>query len=157
MHEPRQAIHMGKALETAWVRQGLRELLGGNGGQTVTARLMDTQIWYLTLVSVWGGLLKGNMASATPLVWEKAAPPVLMLMPDTSVSPRMSLVPLDMLYHFWSSERVSQNKSTWETFKRNCLGLQKPSVSFSLNSCWFLQLEVMETSLHRTGILGLGV
>lgn len=90
MHEPRQAIHTGKTVETAWVRQGLRELLGGNEGQTVTARLMDTQTWYLTAISVWQGLLKGKMASATRSVWEKTALPALTLIPDTSISPHMS-------------------------------------------------------------------
>ena len=39
---------------------------------------------------------------------------------------------------------------------KKCLGLQKPSVSLSLNTHWFLQPEVMGTSLPGTGALGLG-
>ena len=41
-------------------------------------------------------------------------------------------------------------------YKRNCLGLQKLSVSLSLNPSWFLQPEVMGVSLPGTGTLGWG-
>ena len=76
-------------------------------------------------------------------------------MPDNSVSPYMSLVPFELLSQLWSSEGVSQSKSVCGPFKRDGLGLQKISVSLSQNPCWFLQPEVMETSLLSTGTLGL--
>ena len=46
-------------------------------GQTVWARLMQSQIWYLPASSVGEGLRKATMASASTYVWEKAAPQLL--------------------------------------------------------------------------------
>ena len=69
-------------------------------------------------------------------------------MPDTSVSPCMPLVPEPKESE---SEQVSP-----------CVGSLRgtawgeSSLLQILNLCWFLQPEVMETSLPRTGILGWG-
>ena len=48
----------------------------------------------------------------------ESCPPALALMPDTSVSPSMPLVP-----QCWSSEGVSLSKSVCEFFKWNSLGI----------------------------------
>ena len=41
-------------------------------GQTVLARLIESQIWYQLPGSVEGGLKKGTVVSAHLSVWEKA-------------------------------------------------------------------------------------
>ena len=51
------------------------------------ARLMETLIWHLPAGSVGGGLSKGTMAYASTPIWEKIAPPTLVLIPDNSVLP----------------------------------------------------------------------
>ena len=63
-HQPRPTIHMEKQL-------GWNHKLGGEAslgiykaGQTVLARLMESQIWHQLAVSVRGGFRKGTMASA---------------------------------------------------------------------------------------------
>ena len=66
-------------------------------GQTVLASLMESQIWHqlARFVGLWGeGLEKGQ--------W-----PLLTLMPDTSVSPSMPLVPFKLPPQHWSSEGMS--------------------------------------------------
>ena len=56
-----------------------------------------------------------------------------------------------------SSERVSGRKSVLGPVKRNCLGIQEPSVSLSNKPHWFSQPEVMGTgSLGSGPSLGLG-
>ena len=75
----------------------------------------------------------------------ESCPPALTLMLDNSVPPHMSLMSFNLLLQHWSSEGVSPSKSVHRPCKRNCLGFQQ-SVFHSLNPCWFLQLEVMETS-----------
>ena len=81
--------------------------------------------------------------------------PALTLMPNNSVPPCMSLVPFKMLPQHWSSELMSLS-SVCRPFRRNCLGLQKPSVSLSHSRLWFLQPEVMGTYLPGTGSPGWG-
>ena len=81
-------------------------------GQTV---LIESQIWHQLARSVAlcsEGLEKGQ--------W-----PLLTLIPDSSVSPRMPLVRFMLLSWCWSSERMSLSESMCEFFKGNCLELQK--------------------------------
>ena len=104
-------------------------------GQTVLARLMESQIWHPPdgSVALWGkGLRIVTMASAHLSVWEKAVPPALALMPDTSVSPYMPLVPFKLLPRCWNSEGVSLNKSMCGFFKGNCLGTPEVSSTNSI-------------------------
>ena len=54
-----------------------------------------------------GGLIKGTMASASPSVWEKAAPPALSLLLGNLFPPLMTVVPFELLPQCWSSEEVS--------------------------------------------------
>ena len=75
-------------------------------------------------------------------------------MSDNSIPFRMSLVPFKMLPQCWSSEGVSLSKYMHGPFRRDSLGLHKPSVSFSLNPHLFLQPKVMETSLPSNGLGG---
>ena len=49
-----------------------------------------------------GGLGKGTMALASTSVWKKAAPPPPNLIPDDSVLPCMSPLPLEMLPQCWN-------------------------------------------------------
>lgn len=56
--------------------------------------------------SVWGEFIRGTMTSASTFVLEKAAPPALTLMPDTSVSPHRYLVSFELLSQHWSSVEV---------------------------------------------------
>ena len=78
--------------------------LGGAGslgiskaGQTVLARMMESQLWYQLTSSGGEDLGKGQWL-------------LLTLMPDTSVSPSISLVPFKMPSWCWSSEGVSLGK-----------------------------------------------
>ena len=64
---------------------------------TVLARLIESQIRHQPTGSVWGGLSKGTLASAH-------------LMPDTSVSPYVPLVPFKLPPQCWSSVGVSLSK-----------------------------------------------
>ena len=73
----------------------------------------------------WGGLRRGTMLSASSSVLEKAIPPALALMPDTSVPPCMPLLPFKLLPRCWSPEGVSPSKCLCGPCKRNCLGLQQ--------------------------------
>ena len=116
---------------------------------------MDIQIWCPSTSSVGGGLRKGAMASASTSVWEKVASLALILVPNNSVPPHVSLAPFKLLPQCWSSEGVSLSKSMCGPFK-NCLRLQNPSISLSHNPWCFLQPKVMGSSLHGTGTLGLG-
>ena len=62
--------------------------------------------------------------------------PALSPKPDNPVPLRMFLAPFKLLSQCWSSEGVVH--VNWHgPFKGNCLGLQKPSISLSLNPCWF--------------------
>ena len=79
-------------------------------------RLMESQLW-------GGGVQKRD--NGLPFCLGEDCPPPFSLMPDTSVSPSMPLVPFKLLPHCWSSEGMSQIKSMSGFFKRNCLGFQK--------------------------------
>ena len=59
----------------------------------------------------------------------------------------MSLVSFDLLPQCWNSEGISLSKFMCGPFKRNCLRLQKPSISLSHSSLRFLRSEVMRSSL----------
>ena len=63
-HEPRQAIHTEKQLASAHKLDGAESLGICKAGQTVLARLMETQIWHKLADSVGGGFRKEIMASA---------------------------------------------------------------------------------------------
>ena len=63
-HEPRAAIHMEKQL--GWIHKlsGAESLGISKAGQTVLAKLVQSQIWHQIAGSVGGGFRKGTMASA---------------------------------------------------------------------------------------------
>ena len=60
-----------------------------------------------------------------PFSLGEGCPPDLTLIPDTSVSPCMPLVPFKLLPPCWSSEGMSLSKSACHFVKVNCLGLKK--------------------------------
>ena len=85
-----------------WARKlGQAESLGiFKEGQTVLARLMESQIWHqlASSVALWGeGLEKGQWLLCN-------------LFPDTPVSPCVPLVPFKLLPQCWSSEGVSLSR-----------------------------------------------
>ena len=74
----------------SWVGQGLRELPGrANSHSQVDGDSDIVPAYWLRGRSAQ----RGTMASASTSVWEKAAPPALVLMTDNSGPPHMSLVP----------------------------------------------------------------
>ena len=99
-HEPRPAIHMEKQLGWACKSGGAESLGISKAGQTLLARLMESQIWHKLTGSVKG--------SGEDL--EKGQWPLLALMQDTSVSPCIPLVPFKLLPCCWSSEGVSLSR-----------------------------------------------
>ena len=63
-HEPRQAILIEKQLGWAHKLGGTESLGISRVGQTMLARLMESQIWTQLASSMGGGFRKGTMASA---------------------------------------------------------------------------------------------
>ena len=95
-HEPRSANHMEKQLGWVCKLGGAEYLEISNVGQIVLARLMESEIWHWLAGSVGEDLEKGQ--------W-----PLLALMPDTSVSPCIPLVPFKPP-HCCSSEGASMSR-----------------------------------------------
>ena len=71
-----------------------------------------------------------------------------------SIPPSISLFPFKLLLQHCSSEQLNLPKSMHGSFKKNHLGLYRPSISLTLNPHCFLQPAVMETSFPDTGTLG---
>ena len=94
MQEPRPAIHREKLLGWAHKLGGAESLGISKVGQTVLARLMESQIWHQLAGSVGGRFRKGTMASAR-------------LYPDNSVSPSVPLLPFKLTLQCWSLGGVS--------------------------------------------------
>ena len=97
--ELRPAIHMEKQL--GWTNKlGGKESLGiSKAGQTVLARLMESQIWHQLAGFVCGGGGTGNGQCL-----------LLTPMPATSAFPNMPLVPFKLPPWHWSSEEVSLSR-----------------------------------------------
>ena len=87
---------------------------------------------------------------------EKSTLSTLALKPDNSVPPHVSLALLELLPQHWTSESVSPHKSVYGSFKEELPGTPEASISLSLNPHWFLQPELMGTSLPGTGGPGWG-
>ena len=96
--EPRPAIHVERQL--GWARNlGGAESLGiSKVSQTVLTRLIESQICHQLTGSVGGEGL------------EKEQWLLLALMPDTSVSLFMPLVPFKLLLQRWCSEGMSLSR-----------------------------------------------
>ena len=62
--KPRPAIHMEKQLGWACKLGGVESLGISKAGQTVLARLMESQIWYQFASSVGGAFRKSTMTFA---------------------------------------------------------------------------------------------
>ena len=91
-------------------------------GQTVLSRLKESQVWHQSpgSVAVLGGRVqKRDNGLCPPSYLGESCPLALILMPDTSVSPCMPLVPLKLLPWCWSSEGVSLSKFIYVFFKKN--------------------------------------
>ena len=139
----RPAIHMEKRVGWAHKLSGKESQGISRAGHTVLARLMECQIWHQLACSVGEGSEKGQ--------W-----PPFALLPNTSVSPTMSLVSFKQLPGAGAQrDWVWVGESVCGFFKKNCLGLQRflPLT----NPCWFLQTEVLGTYLPGIGKLGWGV
>ena len=124
----KQAIHMGKPLETAcmgpkvgWGRASEIHQGGANSVSQVGGVSLITLASWLCH-SVRRGLRKEQWP-LTALMSGKSCPPVLALMPNYSVSPHMSLMPMNLLPLCWNSEGMRLNKFVCRLFKRNCQGV----------------------------------
>ena len=113
----------------------------GNG--TVSARLMETQMW------PFGGRARdSSKAPCQHFCLGESCPS--MFCPDFRLLSSSPYVPGASLLELTAS------KCLCRPFKRNCLGLWKFPVSLNHNPCWFLSREVMETCLPGSGTLGWG-
>ena len=112
---------------------------------------MAPACWLCGSVGVGGRLQKRDNGICPPICLGESCPPVLTLMPDTTFSPCMPLVPFKLLPWCQSSERVSLSKSVCGFFKRNCLEFLQflPPA----HPHWFLHPEDMGTSLLSHGTL----
>ena len=142
-HKAREAICMEKPLETAWVGLWVR---WGKVSWNYQGRGKQCE-------PGWWSLKCGACLLAVCVYWcresqkrnnslcqyfflaESCPPQALTLMLNNSFSPNMSLVPFKLLPQHWSSEGVSWVSQGTGPLKRNCLGLQKPSMSLSHYSC----------------------
>ena len=95
--KPRLAIHMEKQCGWAHKLDGAESLRVSKAGQTVLARLMESQIWHQP-----AGFVSLQREGS-----EKGQWPLLTPMPDTSASPCMPLVPFKLPFWHWSLEGVS--------------------------------------------------
>ena len=137
---------MEKKLGWAHKLGGAESLGISRVGQTVLARLMESQIWHqlASFVALWvEGLEKGQWL-------------LLTLIPDTLVSPSMPLVPFKLLP--WCCSSAGMSLSRWVHCVGSLRGTAWGSRSFFhwLNPHWFLQPEVVRTYLPGTGTLGWG-
>ena len=68
-------------------------------GQTVLARLMETQIWHWPAgsVALGGGVPERDNSLCLPFCLRENCPPALTLMPHTAVPPCMPLVYFKLL------------------------------------------------------------
>ena len=145
MEKPPEAAGFGPS---GWVGQVPENLRGGANRWVETPRS-------LTPVPVGAGA--GPSEGTTEhFRLEESCLPALSLTQGTPRSLLCVPVSCKLLLPGWSSDAVTQSKSVRGTFKRNSLGLQKPSVSHSLDPRWFLQPGVWGTSLAGTGTLGWG-
>ena len=122
-------------------------------GQTVLARLIESQIWHPPAGSMGEELRKADSGLCPPFFLGKTVPPTSTLIPDISFPPYMPLVPFKLLPRHWSSDRVSLSPCV-DSLRRTAWDSR--SFFHRLNPCWFLQPEVMGTCLPGTGMLGRG-
>lgn len=95
-------------------------------GRMVLARLVETEIWWLSMSAhcVGGQLNKWTVASASTSIWEKASPPALTLKPDNSVPSHMSVALLKLMLQCWRPEQANPlasksmyghpNRNSWD-------------------------------------------
>ena len=151
-HEPRSVVHMEKQLWWLCKLHGTESLGISQVGQTVLARLIESHIWHQPAIS--GALLgegsEGQWLLPTLCVGE-SCPRDLTLMPYTSVSPCMPLVPFMLLL----SAGAQRERIRISLCVSSLRGTSWDSRSFfnQLNSRWFLLPEVMGTYLPSTGSL----
>ena len=101
---------------------GVEPLGISKAGHTVSARLMESQIWHQPTGSVWGELRKGQWPLLTP-------------MPDTSASPCMLLMLFKLPPRCWSSEGLSLSRwvCVW-VLEEELLGAPAVSSTYSILS-----------------------
>ena len=152
---------MEKPLQTAGVAPqvgGARSQGTTRAGQWVWARLMETQIWHLTIGFVGEELREETMASASSLVWEKAFHLALSLMLDTlaTVCPwwLSSCCPSAGVQR--KSFRVSScagflSGSAWDSRSPSSHSAIMPAVLYSLK-LWGLLFLVLESLAGGPGV-----
>lgn len=157
----------GKATENSiggpesWVGQGLRESPVCVWRETVLTRLMESQIWHLPALLGEGS--SKEKASASTSVRKKAIlqlsswyqaikffPISLWCLSSCCCYPHPTTFSLPPAQRKWVRVRECMSPL------RGMLWTSADSVSLSFNPRWFLQSEVMCTSLLSTGTLGWG-
>ena len=147
-------------LERAWVglQVGQGKVCGNHqGGQTVIARLMEIQVWHPPVNSLWGKLSQGTMNSANTSLWEKAAHPVLTLLPYNLIPPCMSFVPFELLPQCW--HRTSESNYMCGPFKSNIWDSRSPPphsattpAGFQSQDLWGLFFLALEPWAGEVGV-----
>ena len=154
---PRQAINMEKPLAIAWVgpQVGQGRVSGNHhsGANSVNQFDGDSDMASASWLCVERAQ-KRNSGLCQHLFLEKAA--------HTGSCPNTGQFSFSSYASgaFQAAAPVLEfrgSKSMHCPFKRNCLGFQEPSVSFSLNPHWYLEPEVIRTPLPGTGNLGLAL
>ena len=119
---------MEKPLETAWtgLRVGWVGVSGNHqdGAKSVSQvnGVSDTAPPVVCVCVLGGSLRKATMVSASPFVWQKAAP---LLSPQCQTIQCVSLVPFKLLPQCWSSKGVNLHKFMPRPFREH-LGLTQP-------------------------------
>ena len=151
---------MEKPLETV----GWAQKLGGAGpqrmtrvGQTVWARLTESQIWYPPTSSMALYVEGSEMEQwyLLALLSERKLSPSSHPEDRQPISSHMSLMPFNLLSLCWISEEVSLSKSVHRPFKRNYLLLQKFLYSTASMPTGFYSQKLWR-HIPGTGTLGLG-
>ena len=122
---------MEKLLETAWEGQKFRwgRASGNHQGEANSVSQVDgfsvmvPACWRLWLC--WGRAQKRNNGLCQHFCLGESWPTALVLMPDNSVPPHMSLMPFNLLLPCWSLEGVSLSKFMPRPLNRICLRFQQ--------------------------------
>lgn len=95
----------------------------------------------------WGKAQQRYNRSASSSTQQKAASSAFVLKPNNSVLLCISLMLFELLPQCWGLERVSPSVSSCMSHLRGAPGTVAALISLGDNVPWFLQPEVVETSL----------
>ena len=95
-----------------------RDLQGGANSVSQVNGVPDMvpTCWLYGSVALWlwgGRIQERDNGLCLPFYLGESCPPALALMPDTSATPCMPLVPFKLLLRCWSLEGVTRSKCVW--------------------------------------------